>query len=129
MNDEIKEIFEALKESYDETIPKREFNWYLKYIEEYITNLQQENEEIEELKADNQDLKFEISLWKKLTDKINETNKYLNVKIKKAIEYINNNPLYSEDYDYDEEDNLVWQGARCDEQSEDLLNILNGSDK
>ena len=52
----------------------------------------------------------------------------LEMKIDKAVEYIENNTLYTEDYDYDEEDNLVWQGAYDYKAREELLNILNGED-
>ena len=44
----------------------------------------------------------------------------------KAIEYVENNTLYDEDYDYDIEDNLVWSGANDRKASNDLLNILQG---
>lgn len=50
-------------------------------------------------------------------------------KVDKAIEYIQNNTLYSEDYDYDDEDNLQFQGAYDYKAREDLLEILKGSDK
>ena len=44
---------------------------------------------------------------------------------KEAIEYIENNTLYTEEYDYDEEENLIWNGAYDYKEREDLLNILN----
>ena len=86
------------------------------YLLDYITNLQQENER---LKENNMSYQEEMTRTWKIADDYKS-------RIEKAVEYINNNLLYSEDFDYDEEDNLVWQGARCDTESEDLLNILNG---
>lgn len=59
----------------------------------------------------------------------NDNNCELRKRINKAIEYVENNILYTEDYDYDEEDNLVWKGAYDYEAREDLLNILRGNDK
>ena len=47
----------------------------------------------------------------------------------KAIEYIKNNDLFTETYDYDEEDNLIWNGATDEKESEELLNILEGGDE
>ena len=62
---------------------------------------------------------------------LKDSKKYdsLQQRIDKAIEYIENNTLYSEEYDYDDEDNLQFQGAYDYKASEDLLNILKGSDK
>ena len=44
--------------------------------------------------------------------------------IKEVREYIENNTLFSEDYDYDEEDNLKWNGAYDYKEREELLEIL-----
>lgn len=69
-------------------------------------------------------------VWKDSTKKdILNQFYYEHIAIRKAIEYIENNSLYTEDYDYDEEENLRWLGAHDYKESEDLLNILqNGSD-
>lgn len=117
MNDEIKEVLERRKNWYlHQQKNNGVFNDedYMAYmVLDYITNLQHTKEYLGEVLYE-QDLELED----------------YKSRIEKAVEYINNNLLYSEDFDYDEEDNLVWQGARCDTQSEDLLNILNGrSDK
>ena len=52
----------------------------------------------------------------------------LEMKIDKAVEYVKNTTLFTEEYDYDYEENLVWKGATDDEEREELLNILNGED-
>ena len=73
MKDEIKEILEALRDSIDDTgTDKVNFiNWVDK-IEDYITNLQEEN--------------------KKMEDKFNKSMKLL--------EYLNENDLIQDEYSY-----------------------------
>jgi len=110
MNKKIKEILE-IQEDIDYKKLSIEDILLLK---EYITNLEQ--------------------CYCNRTDcsaRIKDSKKYdsLQQRIDKAIEYIENNTLYSEEYDYDDEDNLQFQGAYDYKASEDLLNILKGSDK
>ena len=73
LKDEIKEILEALRDSIDDTgTDKVNFiNWVDK-IEDYITNLQEEN--------------------KKMEDKFNKSMKLL--------EYLNENDLIQDEYSY-----------------------------
>ena len=56
-------------------------------------------------------------------------NLELSMRINKAIEYINNNSLYEEEYDYDYEENIHLSGINDTKARNDLLNILQGSDK
>ena len=48
----------------------------------------------------------------------------LQQRIDKAIEYIENTPLYTETYDYNTEDNLELQYVSDEKAYNDLLNIL-----
>ena len=54
-----------------------------------------------------------------------ELNK-LQQRINKAIEYIENNSLYEEEYDYDYEENLYLSGIEDGYAKKDLLEILKG---
>ena len=49
---------------------------------------------------------------------------------KEAIEYVNDNSLYEEeyDYDYDYEENIYLTGIDDEQAKKDLLNILNKGD-
>lgn len=100
MNDEIKEILQALKESYDKTIPKQEFNRYLKYIEDYITDLQ----------ADNQELQDSITWWNNRYNALQRDYEDYKSRCEKAIEYI---------------EDVMELTKEC---PQDLLNILNGKE-
>ena len=83
------------------------------YSEEYVKGLEQE---IERLKKENAILKqtmFDESLL------INENALLKNI-IKEVREYIENNSLYEEDYDYDYEENLV-VGPPSDETARKIL--------
>ena len=72
-------------------------------------------EELEEEKRINQeDLK--------LIDELQE-------RIDKAIEYIENTPLYETTYDYNMEEELEIQNVSDETASNKLLNILRGEDK
>ena len=50
-------------------------------------------------------------------------------KIDKAIEYIENNSLYEQDYDYDYEENLIEYPPNDEKATKELLDILRGEDK
>ena len=54
--------------------------------------------------------------------------KELQHRIDKAIEYIENTPLYTETYDYNMEDNLELNYVSDEKAHNDLLNILRGED-
>jgi hypothetical protein len=51
----------------------------------------------------------------------------LNNRINKAIEYIENNSLYEEEYDYDYEENMHLVGTSDEVAKNDLLSILKGN--
>ena len=109
MSEEIKEVH---IKTYDE---------WLKYYENAT-----KEQVIEDLTHDVQYFADAVKDIKSLQQKVEQLE---NIR-KEAIEYVKNNCLYEEEYDYDEEDNLIWKGAYDYKAQEDLLNILNkGSDK
>ena len=69
-------------------------------LECYIKKLEQENEQLKDQLQQKENI------------------------IKEVREYIEYNTLFSEDYDYDEEDNLKWNGAYDYKEREELLEIL-----
>ena len=131
VNDDIKEIFEALKESYDETIPKQEFERSLKYIEDCITNLQQENER---LKALNKEYKYELGLNEFEHTTIIDTSykedyKDYKSRCEKAVEY--NQQIIKDTKDfYRPTEDIIYSGDTLIDIAKQNINILNGrSDK
>ena len=58
--------------------------------------------------------------------KLKQENQRLQERINKAIEYIENNPLYEEEYDYDYEENSYLSGIDDETAKKDLLKILRG---
>lgn len=67
-----------------------------------------------------------------LIQALNEQNKEierLNNIIEKAVEYIENTPLYETTYDYNMEEELEIQNVSDETASYNLLNILRGVDK
>lgn len=52
----------------------------------------------------------------------------LQERINKAIDYMENNPLYEEEYDYDYEENSYLSGIDDEIAKKDLLEILKGGD-
>ena len=87
-------------------------------IEELIKN--------KKYKEENEFLKSEIEEAKRIFQKYLEYIDERDEKINKAIEYIENNPLYEEEYDYDYEENSYLSDV-CDEiAKKDLLEILKG---
>ena len=129
MNDEIKEILdyyrkdiekkELFMKDYTEKQLKTTFQKsYQRYknhklLLDYITNLQEENKRLQQ---NNYDMQKEMAMcWQK---------------IDKAVEYIKNNALYYEDYDYDINEELYLTDIVDSEAKQNLLNILqNGSDE
>lgn len=85
---------------------------------------------IEELRtiANKMGKPLETLLYEMLSDAMEENEKYKS-RNKKAVEFIKNNVLFTETYDYDDEDNLIWNGATDEKESEELLNILEGGDE
>ena len=61
-------------------------------------------------------------------DYLTNKNKDLQQRIDKAIEYIENNDLYTQDIDYDYDDNMVLSPPTDELESKKLLNILRGKD-
>lgn len=61
-------------------------------------------------------------------EQLQQENQQLHNKIDKAIEYIENNSLYYEDYDYDYEENPYLAGIDDCYAKRDLLEILKDSD-
>ena len=66
-----------------------------------------------------------LKLFNKIMEVIDERDGLQN-RIDKAIEYIENNQLYYEDYDYDYEDELYLAGIEDSHAKKDLLEILGG---
>ena len=130
MNEKISKIkLELLKE---------EFNKQIK--DSYILNLSMVLlDEFENLKIENNQLKENYertynenrALRQKQyitdTDLIYE-NYILSRVINKAIEYIENNSLYEEEYDYDYEENSYLSGIDDETAKKDLLEILREED-
>ena len=116
MNDEINEILKKLKDDdWYEKLDLTEEKWIeLRWEEthlllDYITNLQQE---IETRQYDINNLTYQLAKEKSRIDK--------------AVEYIENSPLYETTYDYNMEEELEIQNVSDETASNKLLNILNG---
>ena len=116
MNDEINEILKKLKDDdWYEKLDLTEEKWIeLRWEEthlllDYITNLQQE---IETRQYDINNLTYQLAKEKSRREK--------------AVEYIENSPLYETTYDYNMEEELEIQNVSDETASNKLLNILNG---
>ena len=114
MNDVIKEILE-FKENAD--LKKLSCD-EIAILKDYITNLQQENERLTRTVVDYDETLLRVE---------NEYEK-LKARIDKAIEYIENTPLYETTYDYNMEEELEIQSVSDETASNNLLNILRGKD-
>ena len=86
-------------------------------------------EEKIKISVNEEDIQNLINCYKKDIEYImqleKENQKYKEV-IDKAIEYIENNPLYEEEYDYDYEENSYLSGIDDETAKKDLLKILRG---
>lgn len=96
MNDEIKEILEHLKNEYWRNFPEDGIPYKVLYAEEvdslleYITNLQQENEELKKNQRYYKNGVFSLEYDKEtLSDMVDDYKS----RVEKAVEYINNNPF------------------------------------
>ena len=87
-------------------------------IEELMENKQ--------LKEENEFLKSEIEEAKRIIQKYLEYIDERDERIDKAIEYLENNSLYEEEYDYDYEENSYLSGIDDETAKKDLLKILRG---
>ena len=102
-----KEIHNLLKIENDKTTIFT--NQELKMIDDYINEL-----EAYKYNMDRDYLRLE------------KENQELKEAIDKAIEYIENNSLYEEEYDYDYEENSYLSGIDDETAKKDLLKILRG---
>ena len=75
-------------------------------------------------KEENEFLKSEIEETKKIIQKYLEYIDERDERIDKAIEYLENNSLYEEEYDYDYEENSYLSGINDETAKKDLLKIL-----
>lgn len=114
MNDEIKEILEALKrksERYNyclkNDISFSDENYQAYLLLDYITNLQEENNSLKQMSKDTYDTSQEIMFE-------------LQERIDKAIDYITTEQLYT---------NYQWGKSQYEKILKDLLNILQGVGK
>ena len=100
-------IKEIAREEMLDTI-KTELNSSMIFV--YVKNLEQENKQLKE----------------RLKNEERVAQEYLKIenRIDKAIEYIKNNSLYYENYDYNEEDNLELKYIDDEIARNDLLEIL-----
>ena len=62
-------------------------------------------------------------------DNANSRVSELSNRILEALNYLNNNSLYEEEYDYDYEENMYLSGISDETAKKDLEEILKGSDK
>lgn len=92
MNDEIKEILDRLDfEEWEVDLYKVPITWCELYdIRDYITNLQQENEELKKNQRYYKNGVFSLEYDKEtLSDMVDDYKS----RVEKAVEYINNNPF------------------------------------
>lgn len=109
MNNEIKEFNEEL---YVEMLENGE-------LYDYITNLQKENER---LKTKTKEQSLLLIDYQDMEQKLEDYKS----RIEKAVEYIENTPLYETTYDYNIEEELEIQNVSDETASNKLLDILNG---
>ena len=145
---EIKEMLELHIKNDIDLLPKNQ-----KTVLDYITNLQQKLEEYKDTetyskrflyKANKDRLNANLDLVKeneRLKTKTKEQSLLLidyqdmeqkledyKTRIEKAVEYIENTPLYETTYDYNMEEELEIQNVSDETASNKLLNILNGKE-
>ena len=89
----------------------------LKQQEKYNNMLKRKNKEISILKDDKEHLG-------EFLKESNEEIERLHSIIKEVREYIENNSLYEQDYDYDYEENLVEYPPSDEQARKDILSIL-----
>lgn len=141
MNDEIKEIDRIIinvKRKLQFSPDRRFVELFnkedIQQLLDYITNLQEENERLKELVnpktqifIDTQDMeeRYGEELYKEYLEK--QVKDYKS-RIEKAVEYIENTPLYETTYDYNMEEELEIQNVSDETASNKLLDILNGKE-
>ena len=87
---------------------------------------------INRLRRENQELKKQLEVGKEQYNYLVEEKEKIQEQLeasekarKEAIEYIKNNPLYEEEYDYNYDDELELLGINSNQAEYDLLDILN----
>ena len=80
-------------------------------------------DKIKELEEENKRLKEEYMLLSNASDEYEDK---LQERIDKAIEYIENNSLYDEEYDYNYEEEMYLSGIDDEVAKKDLLDLLKG---
>lgn len=115
MNSFLEDIEFAVK--LNDEIKKAELRGIDNSVELTKEMIKQQYGDIEKLQQENQDLRKALKVY--------EEGKYQeHLKIQMAIEYIKNKPLYTETYDYNEEDNLELKYIDDEIAKNDLLEIL-----
>lgn len=89
----------------------------------YTIDLKEENSQ---LKRENEALKQTHEYDVNMIDEVKGESVKLYQRIEKAIEYIENNSLYEEEYDYDYEENSYLSGIDDKQAKEELIEILKG---
>ena len=121
MNEELQATLEWLKDCGEHDYIFETGN--SKMLLDYITNLQQENEELKKNQRYNKKGVFCLEYDKEtLRDMVDE----LQERIEKAVEYIENNSLYDEILDYDYEENPYISYTTDEYVKDNLLDILSG---
>ena len=128
MNEKLSKIkLELLKEEFTKQIKDSYvLNLSMVLLEEF-EKLQQENKQLKE----NYERTYNENRALREKDYITDTdliyeNYILSRAINKAIEYLENNSLYEEEYDYDYEENSYLSGIDDETAKKDLLKILRG---
>ena len=128
MNEKISKIkLELLKEEFTKQIKDSYIlNLSMVLLDEF-ENLKTENKQLKENyeRTYNENRALREKEYITDTDLIYE-NYILSRAINKAIEYIKNNSLYEEEYDYDYEENSYLSGIDDETAKKDLLKILRG---
>lgn len=123
MTEEIKEKLDLFPENMNDIAKDAYYQ-----LENYIINLQQENEKLKAINAEYERLNKEKGRNFKITTvetyNINELLSYKS-RIDKAVEYIINNSLHN--FVYDDEE--LYEIVSDYKAKKDLLNILQGSDE
>ena len=104
---------------------------YLKYIENYTINdladiFNTQNFVIQDKDKFNEILLYYHFKQNEEIEQLQQENKKLKEVIEKAIEYLENNSLYEEEYDYDYEENSYLSGIDDETAKKELLDILKG---
>ena len=128
MNEKLSKIkLELLKEEFTKQIKDSYILNLSMVLLDEVEKLQQENKQLKENyeRTYNENRALREKQYITDTDLIYE-NYILSRVINKAIEYLENNSLYEEEYDYDYEENSYLSGIDDETAKKDLLKILRG---